>query len=157
MIQVNKKEIITSVTNYLEPILEGFSYELVDLEFVKEGPNYYLRIYIDKEGGINIEDCKKTSRAIEAVLDEKDPIELPYMLEVSSPGLDRVIKKDKDFERFNGEVVDIKLYEAMNKKRKLQGQIISKTDEILTIRDEAGSDIEINTKNIVSVRLAILF
>lgn len=154
---MNKKQIITSVTEYLEPILEGFNYELVDLEFVKEGPNYYLRIYIDKEGGITIEDCQKTSRAIEVVLDEKDPIELPYMLEVSSPGLDRVIKKDKDFERFNGEVVDVKLYEAINKKKNLQGQLISKTEDILTIRDEDGNDIEISTKNIVVVRLAILF
>ncbi|MGL6174216.1 MAG: ribosome maturation factor RimP [Cellulosilyticaceae bacterium] len=154
---MNKKQILNDVTNYLEPILEEFNFELVDLEFVKEGPNYYLRIYIDKEGGIAIDDCQKTSRAIEVVLDEKDPIEMPYMLEVSSPGLDRIIKKDKDFERFNGEVVDVKLYEAINKKKHIQGKLISKVEEVLTIRNEEGTDIEINMKNVVSVRLAILF
>lgn len=154
---MNKKQIVNDVTNYLEPILAEFNFELVDLEFVKEGPNYYLRIYIDKEGGITIDDCQKTSRAIEAVLDEKDPIEMPYMLEVSSPGLDRIIKKDKDFERFNGEVVDIKLYEAMNKKKHIQGQLISKVEELLTIKTEDGIEVEINMKNVVSVRLAILF
>ena len=154
---MNKKEIVTAVTNYLEPIMQEFNYELVDVEFVKEGPQYYLRIYIDKEGGITIEDCRQTSRAIEIVLDEKDPIEQPYMLEVSSPGLDRVIKKDKDFERFQGEVVDVKLYKALNKKKLIQGELVSKTDDVLTIRDEDENIIEINMEDVVVVRLAILF
>ncbi|WP_053983895.1 ribosome maturation factor RimP [Niameybacter massiliensis] len=154
---MNKKQIVDEVTKYLEPILAEFNYELVDVEFVKEGPTFYLRIYIDKEGGITIEDCKVTSRAIEPVLDEKDIIEPAYMLEVSSPGLDRVIKKDKDFERFNGEVVDVKLYTPINKQKTLQGELISKTDELLTICDEEGETIEIPMKNVVVVRLAILF
>lgn len=154
---MNKKQIVDEVTKYLEPILAEFNYELVDVEFVKEGPTFYLRIYIDKEGGITIEDCKVTSRAIEPVLDEKDIIEPAYMLEVSSPGLDRVIKKDKDFERFNGEVVDVKLYTPINKQKNLQGELISKTDELLIICDEEGEKIEIPMKNVVVVRLAILF
>lgn len=154
---MNKKQIVDEVTKYLEPILEGFNFELVDVEFVKEGPSYYLRIYIDKEGGITIEDCRVTSRAIEEVLDEKDIIEPAYMLEVSSPGLDRVIKKDKDFERFNGQVVDVKLYTPINKQKMIQGELVSKTDEILTVSDEDGEMIEIPMKNVVVVRLAILF
>ncbi|MDA3732626.1 ribosome maturation factor RimP [Niameybacter massiliensis] len=154
---MNKKQIVDEVTKYLEPILAEFNYELVDVEFVKEGPTFYLRIYIDKEGGITIEDCRVTSRTIEPVLDEKDIIEPAYMLEVSSPGLDRVIKKDKDFERFNGEVVDVKLYTPINKQKTLQGELISKTDELLTICDEEGETIEIPMKNVVVVRLAILF
>lgn len=154
---MNKKQIVDEVTKYLEPILEGFNFELVDVEFVKEGPSYYLRIYIDKEGGITIEDCRVTSRAIEEVLDEKDIIEPAYMLEVSSPGLDRVIKKDKDFERFNGQVVDVKLYTPINKQKMIQGELVSKTDEMLTVSDEDGEMIEIPMKNVVVVRLAILF
>ncbi|MEF9958431.1 MAG: ribosome maturation factor RimP [Niameybacter sp.] len=154
---MNKKQIVDEVTTYLEPILADFNYELVDVEFVKEGPSYYLRIYIDKEGGVNIEDCRLTSRAIEAILDEKNTIEPAYMLEVSSPGLDRIIKKAEDFERFKEEVVDVKLYTPINKQKSLQGELINKTEETLTICDEDGETIEIPMKNVVSVRLAILF
>ncbi len=155
--QMNKKEIVDQVTHYLEPITDSFEYEIVDVEFVKEGPAYYLRIYIDKEGGITIDDCQKTSRAIEEVLDQKDPIEVPYILEVSSPGLDRILKKDKDFERFQGHVVDVKLYEAINKQKHLQGELIAKNADTLTITDEDGTEIAIPVKNVAVVRLAILF
>ncbi|MGL4362288.1 MAG: ribosome maturation factor RimP [Cellulosilyticaceae bacterium] len=154
---MNKKEIVERVENYLKPITDGFNYEIVDVEFIKEGPTFYLRLYIDKEEGITIDDCKKTSRAIEAVLDENDPIEVPYVLEVSSPGLDRIIKKDTDFERFNGQVVDVKLYEAINKQKKIQGVLKSKDSNMLVISDENDEIIEIPIKNIVQVRLAILF
>ena len=154
---MNKKQIVDEVTHYLEPILANFNFELVDVEFVKEGPSYFLRIYIDKEGGVTIEDCRITSRAIEEVLDEKDIIEPAYMLEVSSPGLDRVLKKDKDFERFKGHVVDVKLYTPINKQKMIQGELVSKTEEVLTLSDENGEILEIPMKNIVVVRLAILF
>ena len=154
---MNKKQIVNEVTHYLEPILANFNFELVDVEFVKEGPSYFLRIYIDKEGGVTIEDCRITSRAIEEVLDEKDIIEPAYMLEVSSPGLDRVLKKDKDFERFKGHVVDVKLYTPINKQKMIQGELVSKTEEALTLCDEDGEIIEIPMKNVVVVRLAILF
>lgn len=154
---MNKKQIVDQVTEYLQPITDAFMYEIVDVEFVKEGPTYYLRIYIDKEGGVTIDDCQKTSRAIEVVLDEKDPIELPYMLEVSSPGLDRILKKDKDFERFSGNVVDVKLYKAVDKQKHFQGELVSKTDTELTIKDESGKTIVFDTENVAMVRLAILF
>ncbi|MGL4737490.1 MAG: ribosome maturation factor RimP [Cellulosilyticaceae bacterium] len=154
---MNKKQIVDKVTEYLQPITDEFMYEIVDVEFVKEGPTYYLRIYIDKEGGITIDDCQKTSRAIEVVLDEKDPIELPYMLEVSSPGLDRILKKDKDFERFNGSVVDVKLYKAVDKQKHFQGELVSKTDAELTIKDDLGEAIVFDMENVAMVRLAILF
>lgn len=153
---MNKKLIVETVEGYLMPILEEFNYELVDLEFVKEGPNYYLRIYIDKEGGVTIEDCRVTSRAIEAVLDEKDPIKDPYMLEVCSPGLDRVIKKDKDFERFKGHMVDVKLYEAINKKKHITAELVNKTADELVLDDE-GTVLNIPLKNVAIVRLAIMF
>ena len=128
---MNKKQIIDTVESYLEPILNELHYELVDVEFVKEGPSYYLRIYIDKDGGVNIQDCQMTSRAIEKVLDEKDPIEEPYILEVSSPGLDRVLKKDKEFQRFQGRLVDVKLYKAVDGEKQYTATLVNKDDEKL--------------------------
>lgn len=154
---MNKKQIVDNVTLYLEPILEANSYELVDLEFVKEGPTYYLRIYIDKDGGITIEDCEKTSKTVEPILDEKDPIKEPYILEVSSPGLDRVLKKDKDFKRFAGSVIDVKLYKAIDKQKQIQGTLIEKNEMHLVVEDENGISVTIENQNIAQVRLAILF
>ncbi len=154
---MNNKQIIDDVTMYIEPVLKNFELELVDVEFTKEGGNYFLRIYIDKEGGVTIEDCKNASKKIEPILDEKDPIEPPYMLEVSSPGLDRAIKKDKDFIKYAGEVVDVKLHQAINKQKKIQGELIEKAQGVVTLKDEDNNIIKIDDKNIVSVRLAILF
>ncbi|PHV71894.1 ribosome maturation factor RimP [Sporanaerobium hydrogeniformans] len=153
---MNKKQIIEEVTSLVTPILEQGDYELVDIEFVKEGPNYYLRIFVDKEGGITVDDCVTITRALNPLLDEKDPIEPAYMLEVSSPGLDRILKREKDFERFKGEMVDVKLYEAFNKKKHFIAKLLSKTDELLTLEDE-DEVINIPMKNVAIVRLAILF
>ena len=141
---------------YLEPILEESQLALVDVEYVKEGPNYYLRIYIDKEGGVNIKDCQTTSRAIEKVLDEKDFIKEAYNLEVSSPGLDRVLKKDREFKYFNGRLVDVKLYKALDGEKLYTGTLINKTEDTLYIDDE-GTALEFDMKNVAVVRLAITF
>lgn len=153
---MNKKQIVETVENYLEPILEELQIALVDVEYVKEGPNYYLRIYIDKEGGVNIKDCQTTSRAIEKVLDEKDFIKEAYNLEVSSPGLDRILKKDKEFKYFNGRLVDVKLYKAVDGEKHYTGTLVNKTDEMLYIEDE-GTAMEFEMKNVAVVRLAITF
>lgn len=154
---MNRQEIEKEVTVYLDPIAEGFGYEVIDVEFVKEGASYYLRIYLDKEGGIDVEDCRKTSRALEAVLDEKDPIKEPYILEVSSPGLDRVLKKDKEFEKYAGRIVDVKLYKPLNKQKHYQGELVKKTDTQLYIIDEQQKELVFEMENVVTVRLAILF
>ena len=153
---MNKKQILETIEGYLEPILAEFKFELVDVEYVKEGPNYYLRIYIDKEGGVTIQDCQITSRAIEAVLDKEDPIEEPYILEVSSPGLDRVLKKDREFERFKGRLVDVKLYKAMEGEKNYTATLVGKTDDKLYLEDE-GVKLEFDMKNVAVVRLAIVF
>lgn len=153
---MNKKQIVETVETYLEPILEESQLALVDVEYVKEGPNYYLRIYIDKEGGVNIKDCQTTSRAIEKVLDEKDFIKEAYNLEVSSPGLDRVLKKDREFKYFNGRLVDVKLYKALDGEKLYTGTLINKTEDTLYIDDE-GTALEFDMKNVAVVRLAITF
>ena len=96
------------------PILEEFGFELVDVEYVKEAGTWYLRTYIDKEGGITINDCEKVSRRMDVLLDEKDFIPDSYIFEVSSPGLVRQLKKDKDFARSIGQKVEIRLFRAEN-------------------------------------------
>ncbi len=153
---MNKKEIVQRVESDLEPILEELQLVLVDVEYVKEGPNYYLRIYIDKEGGVTIQDCQVTSRAIEKVLDEKDFIEEAYHLEVSSPGLDRILKKDREFKYFSGRLVEVKLYKAQDGEKHYTGILVGKTDETLYIDDE-GTSLEFAMKDVAVVRLAITF
>lgn len=153
---MNKKQLVETVEGYLEPILAEHNYELVDVEYVKEGPNYYLRIYIDKEGGINIEDCRLTSRAIEEVLDAKDIIKEAYTLEVSSPGLDRILKRDREYVKYKGRMVDVKLYEAIDKQKHLTAELVEKTADELILDDE-GTRLAINLKNVAQVRLAIMF
>ena len=129
---------------------------MVDTEFVKEGGNYYLRVYIDKPGGINIDDCELISRALSDKLDEEDYIEEAYILEVSSPGLGRPLKKEKDYQRALGEEIEIKLYKAMDKVKEFQGILKSYDDETVTI-EENGNDITFEKKNIAIIRLAIDF
>lgn len=153
---MNKKQIIECVEKDLESILLELGLELVDVEFVKEGPNMYLRIYIDKENGVTIDDCQITSRKIEKVLDEKDIIETPYILEVSSPGLDRILKKNKEFERFKGRLVDVKLYKARNGEKNMTATLIKKVDDTLYLENEDGP-LELNMKDVAVVRLAITF
>ena len=121
---MTKKETYEKKTeDYLLPLMEEYHFELVDVEYVKEAGNWYLRAYIDKEGGITVDDCEVVSRRLGEWLDEKDFIEDSYILEVSSPGLGRPLKKDKDFDRSIGEDVDIKLYKPMNKQKDYTGTL----------------------------------
>lgn len=141
----------------LAPIIEANNVELADVEFVKEGQNWYLRIYIEKDGGVTIDDCEVVSRAIEKVIDEKDPIEQAYILEVSSPGIDRPLKKDADFVKYAGEVVDVKLYKAIEKQKEFQGNLKGLEGTVVTIIDDDGKELSFERKDIASIRLAVLF
>lgn len=117
----------------VQPIIDENHFELVDVEYVKEGANWYLRIYADKEGGINIDDCVLVSRALEARLDEENFIEDAYILEVSSPGLGRPLKKEKDLKRSIGKDVEIKLYRPIEKQKEWEGTLLSFTNDSVTI------------------------
>lgn len=110
----------------LEPIIKENEFELVDVEYVKEGSGFFLRAYVDKSGGITIDDLEKVSRALSDKLDEEDFIEDAYTLEVSSPGLGRPLKKEKDYERHLGEEVDVKLYKVIGKKDIEQNKTLAK-------------------------------
>ena len=141
----------------LETIIAEKGLELVDLEFVKEGVNWYLRVYIDKDGGVNIDDCEAVSRALEVKLDEKDPIEQAYILEVSSPGIDRPLKKDADFVKYQGEIIDVKLYKAQDGSKQYQGRLLGLEDGVLSIEEENGNVVKFEQKDTASVRLAVIF
>ena len=155
MAKANNTEL--KVLPLLEPIVEANNLELVDLEFVKEGVNWYLRVYIDKEGGVTLDDCEVVSRTLEAKLDEKDPIEQAYILEVSSPGLDRPLKKEADFVKFQGEIIDVKLYKAVNGSKQYQGKLLGLENGMLSIEEDNGNVVTFEHKDAASVRLAVIF
>ena len=111
-----------------EPIISSFGFELVDVEYVKEAGSWYLRLYIDKEGGITIDDCEAVSRLFSDKLDEEDFIDDAYIMEVSSPGLGRPLKKEKDFKRSLGKEVEIRTYRPIDKQKEFFG-ILSAYDE----------------------------
>ncbi len=141
----------------LTPILAESGLELVDLEFVKEGINWYLRVYIDKDGGVTIDDCERVSRALEARLDEEDPIAQAYILEVSSPGLDRPLKKEADFAKYRGEIIDVKLYQQKNGSKQYQGKLLGLENGVLSLEEENGDVVALEQKDIAGVRLAVIF
>ena len=152
-----REEYETRTEKILEPIMTENNFELVDVEYVKEAGNWYLRAYIDKEGGITVDDCEVVSRRLGEWLDEKDFIEDSYILEVSSPGLGRPLKKDKDFDRSIGEDVDIKLYKPMNKQKDYTGTLKAYDKNTVTVTVEDGTELVFNRPEIALIRLAFDF
>ena len=152
-----KKNIESIVEELVLPIVDAKNIELVDVEYVKEAGQFYLRIYLEKEGGITLDDCEAVSREINPILDEKDPIEENYFLEVCSPGLDRPLKKEKDFIRYAGRDVEIKLYKPLNGTKQLEGELVglTKDKKIKVIIDD--NEVEFDKKEIAIIRLAVKF
>lgn len=141
----------------LLPIVEANNFELVDVEYVKEGSSWYLRAYIDKEGGININDCELVSRAFSDLLDQDDFIEDAYILEVSSPGLGRPLKKEKDYIRSMGKELEIRTYRAVDKQKEFYGILKAYDDNSVTICQEDGTERTFEKANIALIRLAFDF
>lgn len=141
----------------VQPILDVNGFELWDVEYVREGANNYLRVYADKEGGITIDDCVTISRALEEKLDAEDFIEDAYILEVSSPGLGRPLKRERDFARSIGESVDIKLYQAVNQQKEFTGVLKTYDDLTVTIELEDGETQVFERTSIARIRLAFDF
>ncbi len=138
------------------PLITENNFELVDVEYVKEASNWYLRFYVDKEGGITVEDCELVSRALSEKLDENDFIQDAYILEVSSPGLGRPLKKPKDFERSIGKEVEVRLYKAINKQKEFEGTLIKYNENEIVISVD-NEEIAFDIKDIALVRLAFDF
>ena len=136
---MSKREDIASRTEtLLGPILDEFGFDLWDVEYVKEGQDMFLRVYIDKPGGIMIDDCVEVSRKLSDALDADDPIEDAYTLEVSSPGLGRKLKKDREFERSIGRDVDIKFYKPVNGSKETSGKLVAFDSRSVTIEEPSG-------------------
>lgn len=153
---MSKPSIVEKVTEMVLPITELKGFELVDVEYVKEGSNWYIRIYIDKDGGIRIEDCELVSREISDLLDENDPIPTSYILEVSSPGLERPLKKDSDFEKYKGEPIEVRLYNAFENKNKYEGELVGLRDGNIIININ-GREFVFERKNVALVKKIFKF
>lgn len=145
------------VEAFLNPVVAEQQFELVDVEYVKEVGYWYLRAYIDKEGGISVDDCEIISRKLGEWLDANDFIEDSYILEVSSPGLGRPLKKEKDFKRGLLKEVDVKLYRQLNKQKDFAGVLKAYDKETLTLLMGDGTDMVFQRSDIALVRLAFDF
>ena len=139
------------------PLIEANHFELVDVEYVKEGGTWYLRAYIDKPGGITVDDCEVVNRALYDLLDQEDFIEESYILEVSSPGLGRPLKKERDFARSLGEEVEIRTYRMVNKQKEFRGILKAYDKDTVTIETEKEEEQVFERENIALIRLAFDF
>ncbi len=142
---------------FLLPLLEQHQFELVDVEYVKEAGTWYLRAYIDKEGGITVDDCEMISRTFSDWLDKEDFIDDSYIMEVSSPGLGRPLKKEKDFARSLGEEVELRLYKPRNRQKEFTGVLKAYDKETVTIELEDGAEEVFTRSELALIRLAFDF
>lgn len=154
--------VVETVTDLVTPILEKQNFELVEVEFVKEGKDWFLRVFIDKEGGIDLEECVYVSEHLSEQLDaiEPDPIPQAYFLEVSSPGAERPLKKEEDYQRAIGEYINVSLYQPVDGEKMFEGFLQSCDEQALVLKIRIKTrekEITIDRKNIAKARLAIQF
>ncbi|HEU4965105.1 MAG TPA: ribosome maturation factor RimP [Bacilli bacterium] len=153
---MSKRKVTEIIEELVTPIVEEEQLELVDVEYKKEGANWFLRVFIDKSGGVDIDDCGRVSEKLSDVLDEVDPIENAYFLEVSSPGAERPLKKPADYERSIGKNVYITTYEPVDGQKVFEGKLAAYDGETLTV-EEAKSSKTISVEAVASARLAVIF
>ena len=144
------------VASFAKPVVESHGCELWDVEYVREGSDYFLRLYIDKEGGVDINDCEAISRAVDPILDEKDPIKESYHFEVCSAGLERALKRPGDFARFMGSPISVKLYRPRNGLKEIPAVLTGYEDGKVTV--QAGREtITFEKSEVALVRLRVEF
>lgn len=155
---------MSKVTEVVEeiasPILNGLGIELVDVEYVKEGKDWFLRLYIDKDNGVDLEDCGLASEKVSEKLDELDPIPHNYFLEVSSPGAERPLKKEKDFQKAIGKHVHVKTYEPIDGEKSFEGKLVEYNGELMKVEMKIKTRskmIEIPIEKVANARLAVSF
>jgi ribosome maturation factor RimP len=154
------KKVTETVEKLVLPIIEPKGLELVDIEFKKEGTNWFLRVYIDKEGGVDIEDCGKVSEELSQLLDEQDPIPQAYFLEVSSPGAERPLKKEKDVTNAIGKSIYLKTYEPIDGQKEFEGTLTAFDGETITLEIKVKTRVKVATipySKVASARLAVVF
>ena len=154
---MGRKNVLKTIRENCEPIVEDLGYDLVDIEFVRENAEQFLRFYIGKREGISIDDCQKVSEAVGNKLDEIDPIEGSYYLEVSSPGLDRPLKTDKDLKRNIGKEIEISLYKNIDGKKKFTGELLDFSEIDITIMEENQEKRAIQRDAISNIKLVVKF
>ena len=152
-----KKDIETKAEELLQPVTDAQGVRIYDVEYVKEGSDWYLRAYIDKDGGVTIEDCEAVSRAYSEKLDETDLIKDAYILEVSSPGLGRQLKKDRHFENSLGEEVELKLFEAVDGEKEFTGILKAYDKDTVTIEAEGEDTKTFERSKLAVIRLTVDF
>lgn len=156
-----KKKITELVDELIREFLRQNALELYHCEFVKEGKDWFLRVYIDKIGDeqdyVSTDDCEKVSRFLSEKLDEEDPISQNYYLEVSSPGMDRILYREKDFAKFSGRLVEVSLYKAIDGKKMFSGKLVGLADEHVVITDENNNELKFPAEQVAKTRLAVVF
>ncbi|MGR3763898.1 ribosome maturation factor RimP [Rossellomorea sp. NS-SX7] len=153
-------KIITLVEELVTPILDDMSLELIDMEYVKEGSNWFLRVFIDKDSGVDIEECGMVSERLSEKLDEIDPITHNYFLEVSSPGAERPLKNEKDFQKSIGKNVYVKTYEPIGGEKAFEGTLLSYSSETIVLEvtiKTRKKKVEIPADKVAIARLAVTF
>lgn len=155
---MSKRETYEKKTEELiTPLIDAEGFELVDVEYVKEGADWYLRVYIDKDGGITVNDCEKISRAFNEILDREDYIDDAYIFEVSSPGLLRLLKKDKDYQRNLGKLLEVKLFAPLNGVKEFEAELKSYDKESATLVMDDDTEVTVKRSEISLIRPAIEF
>ena len=147
----------TRTEELITPILDRMNFELVDVEYVQEGGTWYLRASIDKEGGITVNDCEAVAREMNEILDKEDFVEDSYVFEVSSPGLGRPLKKEKDYVRSMGKEVEIRTYRAINREKEFYGILSAYDENTVTIKTEDETEMTFEKSDIALIRLAFDF
>lgn len=153
-------KVVDITTELVKPILEKKNLELVDVEYVKEGKNWFLRVYVDKEGGIDIVECGEVSEQLSEKLDEADPIKDAYFLEVSSPGVERPLKSLEDFKKNIGKNVFVKLYEQIDGNKTYEGILLEVNDDVIQLEYKIKTRkkiVEVPYQKIAKARLAVMF
>ena len=147
-----RKSIEATIEEIVQPIVDAKNFEIVDIEYVKEAGEYYLRVYLDKEGGISLIDCEVVSRELSEILDKKDPIKDNYFLEVSSPGVERILRKEKHLSKNKGQEINISLFKKDENGKKEYKGILEDFDETTLKIKQDDNEIKIDRKNIAQIK-----
>jgi ribosome maturation factor RimP len=153
---MSKTKVEDVVFDICKPVTDKHNFELVEVEYKKEGGEWYLRIYIDKEGGINIDDCQTVSEEVSELLDEADPIDGAYIFEVSSPGIERPLKTERDYQKSMGKLVEAKLFAPVDGKKLIEGILTGYTEDTVEL-DQNSSKVVLDKKQIAIIKPVIVF
>lgn len=152
-----KEKVKDIVARLAEPIVDSLGLELVDTEYVKEGKDWFVRVYIYKKDGVSIDDCVDVTHKLNERLDEEDPIVNPYVLEVSSPGIDKPFRTDKDYERYQGELIEVHLYNPLHGVKEFEGTLIGLVNHRIVIKNDSDEQMEFAKEEVSTVKRIVKF